>query len=95
MKEFKVINGKKFDVMKPIEIETRRTRHTLKHCYDRPSEIKHEIFEDWERFVINNFDEFWNFGIESYNGFMFTLGWTTPEGEYYVTKTRQEFYPYK
>lgn len=95
MKEFKNINGIKFEVMKPIELERRSPRHTLTHCYVRPSEIKREIFENWERFVRNNFEEFWNFGIESYNVFMFTLGWTTPDGEYYVTKTRQEFYPYK
>lgn len=95
MKEFKIVNGTRFEVMKQIEIERRATRHTLIYCYDRPSEIKQEIFECWENFVRNNFKEFWNFGIESYNGFMFTLGWTTPEGEYYVTKTRQEFYPYK
>lgn len=95
MKKYKEVNGKRFEIKKSIDRERRLPRHTLKACYARPSEIKQEIFEDWERFVINNFDEFWNFGIESYNGFMFTLGWTTPEGEFYVTKTRQEFYPYK
>lgn len=95
MKEFKTVNCVKFEIKKSIDTERRSTRHTLKACYERPSEIKQEIFKDWENFVRNNFDEYWNFGIESYNGFMFTLGWTTPEGEYYVTKTRQEFYPYK
>lgn len=95
MKKYIEIDGMLFQIMKSIDSERRSSRHTLKECYDCSSEIKQKIFEDWERFVINNFDDFWNFGIESYNGFMFTLGWTTPKGEYYVTKTRQEFYPYK
>ena len=95
MKTFKIINGVKFEVMKPIETERRSPRHALSYCYERPSHIKRQIFEDWEIFVRNNFDRFWNYGIESYNICMFTLGWTTPDGEYYVTKTRQEFYPYK
>lgn len=95
MKEFKVVNGVKFEVKKSIEYPLTSIRKRLDTCYQKPSEIKQEIFEYWEKFVRDNFDEFRNFGIESYNGFMFTLGWTTPEGEYYVTKTRQEFYPYK
>lgn len=94
-KEFKKVNDVTFEIMKPIETIRRSSRHTLTYCYDHPSEIKREIFEDWERFVRNNFEVFWNFGIETYNVFMFTLGWTTPDGEYYVTKTRKEFYPYK
>lgn len=97
MKEFKIVNGVRFEIMKPLEGESRRirTRHDLSSCYDRPSDAKKRIFEYWESFVINNFKYFCDFGIESYNGFMFTLGWTAIDGEYYVTKTRQEFYPYK
>lgn len=95
MKKYIEIDGMLFEVMKPIDNERRSARHTLKACYDRPSERKQGIFESWENFVRDNFDEFWNFGVESYNCFMFTLGWSTRDGEYYVTKTRQEFYPYK
>lgn len=96
MKEFKEVNGKLFEIMKPIEkLTTFRFRRRLDTCYDRPSEIKQEIFKYWEDFVRDNFGEFWGFGVESYNGFMFTLGWNTSDGQYYVTKTRQEFYPYK
>lgn len=95
MKEYKYINGKKFEIMKAINKPTFRFRSRLDSCYDRPSDVKKEIYEDWEYYVRHSFDDFCDFGIESYNVFMFTLGWSTPEGEYYVTKTRQEFYPYK
>lgn len=95
MKEIRIVNNVKFEIMKPISTGRRSPRYTLKECYARPSEIKLEIFEDWKRYVYNSFEHVWNFGIESYNGFMFTLGWNTPDGQYYVTKTRQEFYPYK
>lgn len=95
MKEFKVVNGKKFEIMKPIEKPTLKDRRDLHDCYEKPSTAKERIFWEWRHYVSASFKVFSNFGIESYNGFMFTLGWSTPEGEYYVTKTRQEFYPYK
>ncbi len=95
MKQFKEVNGMYFEVMKPIESPRQRTRKDLHECYDKPSEIKQRIFWEWRHFCINAFEDLDNFGIESYNGFMFTLGWNTSDGQYYVTKTRQEFYPYK
>lgn len=72
-----------------------RIRRDLHDCYKTPSDIKDRIFWEWWHYVLASFENFSNFGIESYNCMMFTLGWTTLEGEYYVTKTRQEFYPYK
>lgn len=44
MKEFKIVNGVRFEIMKPLEGESRRirTRHDLSSCYDRPSETKKE-----------------------------------------------------
>ena len=95
MKKYKEVNGRKFEVMKPIDNPRMSYRKVLSDCYDRPSETKESIYWDWEHFCVNAFDDLDNFGIVSYNIFMFTLGWNTSEGQYYVTKTRQEFYPYK
>lgn len=95
MKEFKIVNGKKFEIMKPIDKPTLRFRSRLDSCYDRPSPAKLAIYEDWEYYVRHSFDDFCNFGVESYNTYMFTLGWSTPDGEYHVTKIHKEFYPYK
>ena len=95
MKKFKEVNGRKFDVMGSIDKPTFMFRKELYDCYDRPSRAKQSIFWAWKQYCLDSFKDFYNFGIESYNVSMFTLGWTTPEGEYYVTKTRQEFYPYK
>ena len=95
MKEFKTVNGVRFEIKKPIENPRMSIRKRLDTCYQKPSEVKQEIYDLWLRFVISSFDDVDNFGIESYNCMMFTLGWNTLEGQYYVTKTRQEFYPYK
>lgn len=95
MKKYIEINSMIFEIMKPIEKPTFKFRKDLHDCYDRPSYIKDRIFWEWKHYVSASFKDFSGFGIESYNCFMFTLGWNTPQGEYYVTKTRQEFYPYK
>lgn len=95
MKKYIEVNDIIFEVMKPIEKPTFRLRKNLLVCYKKPSFAKKCIYREWERFCFKYFDDVSNFGIESYNGFMFTLGWTTTGGEWYVTKTRQEFYPYK
>lgn len=95
MKKFMEVNGRIFEVKKPIEKPSFRIRRDLHDCYKTPSDIKDRIFWEWKHYVLASFENVSNFGIESYNCMMFTLGWTTPEGEYYVTKTRQEFYPYK
>lgn len=96
MKKYTEVNGRIFEVKKSIEKTDRtRERKDLHECYKRPSDIKDRIFWEWKHYVLASFENVSNFGIESYNGFMFTLGWTTPDGEWYVTKTRQEFYPYK
>ena len=95
MKKYTEVNGMIFEVKKPIEKPTFRLRKDLHECYDKPSYIKDIIFGEWKHYVYTSFNDFSNFGIESYNLFVFTLGWTTPDGEWYVTKTRQEFYPYK
>lgn len=92
---YKMINDQFFKIMKPIEKPINVYRKGLLDCYKKPSFAKKCIYRAWERFCFKYFDDVKNFGIESYNGFMFTLGWSTLEGEYYVTKTRQEFYPYK
>ena len=95
MKEFKIVNGKKFEIMKPIEKSINVSRKGLFDCYKKPSFAKKCIYREWERFCFIHFDDITNFGIESYNCMIFTLGWNTSDGQYYVTKTRQEFYPYK
>ena len=94
MKKFIECNGLYFEVKKPIEKITSVSRKSLYECYKKPSTAKESIYRYWRDYVFNTFSYVENFGIESYNDQMFTLGWTTPEGEFYVTKTRQEFYPY-
>ena len=94
MKKFIECNDLYFEVKKPIEKPTTTTRKTLYECYKKPSAAKESIYRYWHDYVFNTFSYVQNFGIESYNIHMFTLGWTTPQGEFYVTKTRQEFYPF-
>ena len=94
MKKFIECNDVCFEVKNPIEKPTSITRKALYECYKKPSTAKESIYRYWRDYVFNTFDYVENFGVESYNVHMFTLGWTTPEGEFYVTKTRQEFYPY-
>ncbi|MDY5727330.1 MAG: hypothetical protein SPK49_01775 [Erysipelotrichaceae bacterium] len=99
MKKFIECGEMYFEVKKPIEKATTTTRLTsrmwLYDCYKNPSKAKESIYRYWRDYVFNTFENVTNFGVESYNNHMFTLGWTTPQGEFYVTKTRQEFYPYK
>lgn len=95
MKKFMEVNGMIFEVKKPIPYKRFSDRKSLDECYKRPSKTKQAIYYYWLQWVLDSFSAFGNFGVESYNIHMFTLGWNTPEGEYYVTKTRQEFYPYK
>lgn len=94
MKKFIECNGLYFEVKKPIEKPTSITRKFLYECYKKPSKAKESIYRYWSDYVFNTFNHIENFGVESYNCHMFTLGWATPDGEFYVTKTRQEFYPY-
>ena len=94
MKKYIECNEMYFEVKKPIEKPTSVARKHLYECYKNPSVAKESIYRYWRDYVFNTFSYVENFGIESYNIHMFTLGWTTPEGEFYVTKTRQEFYPY-
>lgn len=94
MKKFMEVNGIIFEVKKPITRKTDCDRKLLGECYKHPSRAKQAIYYYWVQWVLDSFSEFCNFGIESYNIHMFTLGWNTTEGEYCVTKTRQEFYPY-
>ena len=95
MKEFVEFNGVIFEVKKPIDILTVKPRKSLYQCYKEPSRAKESIYRYWSDYVFNTFDYVENFGIESYNVNMFTLGWTTTSGVFYITKTRHEFYPYK
>ena len=94
MKKFIECNDMYFEVKKPIEKPTSVVRKALYECYKKPATEKESMYRCWRDYVFNTFSHVENFGIESYNGNTFTLGWTTPEGEFYVTKTRQEFYPY-
>lgn len=55
MKEFKIVNGKKFEIMKAIDKPTFRFRSRLDSCYDRPSPAKQAIYEDWEYYVRHSF----------------------------------------
>ena len=66
----------------------------LLDCYNIPSTAKQEIYKSWWYWAKQNNVK--DFGIDTYNGFMFTLtGRIEIDGqEYaiYITKTRQELY---
>ena len=94
MKKFIECNDMYFEVKKTIEKPKSVTRKVLYEWYKKPSTAKESIYRYWRDYVFNTFSYVENFGIETYNCQMFTLGWNTPQGEFYVTKTRQEFYPY-
>ena len=95
MKKFVEFNGVVFEVKNPIDILMVRQRKALYECYKNPSRVRESVYLYWRDYVFNTFKYVENFGIESYNEQMFTLGWTTTSGAFYITKTRHEFYPYK
>lgn len=91
------INGENFKIMKPISSFSLYTGQfkDITECYNRPSQIKQAIFDDWVQWSCEAECE--EFGIVGYNGFMFTLGGLIVlSGKMYyiyITKTRQEIYP--
>lgn len=91
------INGEYFKIMKPISSFSFcwNTFKDIYSCYQKPSEIKLSIYKDWEEWFneLNCYD----YGIISYNGFMFTCGaiinYDGQKYYIYIAKTRQEIYP--
>lgn len=71
---------------------------TLENCYQTPSIYKRRIWEYWFTWFVNQRN--YMFGVRSYNGFMFTIEGIVHDnkndihGLVYITKTRQEFYPF-
>lgn len=96
MKKVMEINGENFTIMKSISSFSfhYNTFKDIYSCYEKPSEIKLSIYKDWEKWFneLNCYD----FGIISYNGWMFTCGGIIKiDGQMYyiyITKTRQEIY---
>ena len=86
-----------FTIERPIErVDCLDYGYDLYQCYDRPSERKKGIFEDWKKWAYENGVK--GFGIATYNDHMFTLRGNITidgvEGLIWITKTRQEFYPF-
>lgn len=97
MKDTIILHNEIFTVMKPIKPQDFYGR-TLLSCYEKPSIYKQGIYNEWVEW--SKHLNIKNFGISSYNGFIFTLGGIIHDyfrdihGFIYITKTRQEFYPF-
>ena len=67
---------------------------TIYECYERPSSTKVDIYNYWRNLLLNNCDDVLYYGVDSYNGFMFTLHAIVKINDrlcyVYITKTRNE-----
>lgn len=67
---------------------------SIYECYDRPSITKANIYTYWKNILSANCDDVIYYGIDSYNGWMFTLHSLIKIDNklcyVYITKTRQE-----
>lgn len=81
MTRYTEINGEQFEVIRSKKTDDLVKWHTthyiarsLYECYERPSDAKIGIFEEWEEWAAQTYPVVYQFGITSYNGFRFTLG---------------------
>lgn len=85
---FTTINGVKFEIGTPVQ-EGHWSDRTVYDCYDRPSDAKRAIWEDWANYILDTFRTV-RFGVESYNGFQFTISgvveWEGQQYQLYITK---------
>lgn len=81
MTKYTEINGEQFEVIRSKKTDdffhwhiSHEIAHTLEECYSRPSDAKRAIFEEWREWAVDSWPVVYQFGITSYNTFMFTLG---------------------
>ena len=81
MTKYTEINGEYFEIIhskKTIDFVKWHTTHerarTLEECYARPSDTKRAIFKKWNEWAADTWPVVYQFGITSYNSFLFTLG---------------------
>ena len=104
MKQYIKLNYRIFEVKKlKGEVHDLKYR-TLNDCYAKPSLIKREIYDDWNKWLTELKDEansgygYGRLTILSYNVRFFTIGIEVYNkvdeliGYLYITKTRQEFW---
>ena len=79
-KTYRVIQGRSFEVKKVsgdmlnyMADRVIKGYQLLHDCYDRPSEAKRDIYNDWMTWA-GNIYTMYSFGITSYNTSCFTLG---------------------
>ena len=68
---------------------------TLYQCYNTCSNIKHNIYNYYEKLLHNNCDVVYQYGVRSYNQMMFTLhGVIKKDNKYYyivITKSNNYY----
>ena len=104
MTKYMTINGVKFELIKTPKTKDliahwRYAGRTLNDCYEKPSQIKREIYDEWLEWYYGA-DYVQAFGVASYNGFNFTIGALLigenmagfPIGYIQITKTHNRIY---
>ena len=80
MSKITVLNDETFETIKSkktmnyINYLDNHLHKDLYDCYERPSNIKQEIYNYWMNWCYEMFPNVSMFGITSYNTFCFTLG---------------------
>lgn len=93
-----IINGKVFKIMDFIEEKFALNTYNLDECYAKPSIRKSNIYCNWMLWALSSNVHY--MGISTYNAHMFTMRGIIHIDDYsihgivYITKTRQEFYPF-
>lgn len=72
--DFETIKSKKTQQMIDVHCERWPRYSSLADCYDRPSDAKRAIYDEWMQWSYDMFPDVSQFGITSYNTFDFTLG---------------------
>lgn len=83
------LNNVDFELGKPINGQPSINTRSIWDCYDKPSKIKEEIYEEWRNWFVRDCDSYL-FGVCSYNGHFFTINGliTVNEKTYYLVITR-------
>ncbi len=95
MKKTVEINGVTFEIGKPVS-EGHWTDRSVYECYGRCSEAKRSIWEFWARYILDTFRS-GKFGVESYNGFQFTINaivdWEGQQYQLHISKAHNILCP--
>lgn len=77
MSKYMNINGQTFEVIKPrkypVSLTNKYYLRGLSDCYEKPSVHKQAIYDEWYEWYRSDI-RLSEFGITSYNTFMFTIG---------------------